>query len=177
MSKSKPERKGFTFYFSFRDAGRMMKPKQRAAYYEAIIEYAATGVEPTLPTSISGCWSVTKPALDTAKKRFDARCKASESNDNKSESTDFVATNVDNNALLIEKREKNKEEEEEKGVKKKRKEEEGKAVVVPSPTSFPAGQQAIRSLTQSIVKSLPTDTLATDTEELRAKALKKLEAL
>ena len=49
-----------------------MSPKQRAAFYEAIIEYAVTGAEPSLPKSISGYWPLVKPLLDTSQKRYEA---------------------------------------------------------------------------------------------------------
>ena len=49
-----------------------MKPKMRAAFYEAIIEYGVTGNKPTLPSSIAGYWPMIKKALDTSKQRYDA---------------------------------------------------------------------------------------------------------
>lgn len=65
-------RKYFPFYFTFREAGKTMPPRLRATFYEAIIDYATTGVEPVLPPSISGCWAVVKPLLDTSQKRYNA---------------------------------------------------------------------------------------------------------
>ena len=65
-------RKYFPFYFTFREAGKTMPPRLRATFYEAIIDYATTGVEPVLPSSISGCWAVVKPLLDTSQKRYNA---------------------------------------------------------------------------------------------------------
>lgn len=55
-----------------------MKPKMRAAFYEAIIEYGVTGNKPTLPSSIAGYWPMIKNALDTSKKRYDAGKKGGE---------------------------------------------------------------------------------------------------
>ena len=65
-------RKYFPFYFTFREAGKTMPPRLRSTFYEAIIDYATTGVEPVLPSSISGCWAVVKPLLDTSQKRYNA---------------------------------------------------------------------------------------------------------
>lgn len=65
-------RKYFPFYFTFRDTAQTMTPKQRAAFYEAIIEYGATGVVPPLPKSISGYFPLIKPLLDTSQKRYEA---------------------------------------------------------------------------------------------------------
>lgn len=68
----------FPFYFSFRDTAQTMPPRLRAAFYEAIIEYGTTGIEPTLPKSISGYWPLVKPAIDTSLERFDAGKKGGE---------------------------------------------------------------------------------------------------
>ena len=65
-------RKYFPFYFTFREAGKTMPPRLRATFYEAIIDYATTGVDPVLPPSISGCWAVVKPLLDTSQNRYNA---------------------------------------------------------------------------------------------------------
>lgn len=52
-----------------------MPPRLRAVFYEAIIEYGATGKEPTLPKSIAGYWPLVKPTLDSAKAHYDAGAK------------------------------------------------------------------------------------------------------
>lgn len=65
-------RKYFPFYFTFREAGKTMPPRLRATFYEAIIDYATTGVDPVLPPSISGCWAVVKPLLDTSQNLYNA---------------------------------------------------------------------------------------------------------
>lgn len=62
----------FPFYFTFYESAQTMKPKMRAAFYEAIIEYGVTGNKPTLPSSIAGYWPMIKKALDTSKQRYDA---------------------------------------------------------------------------------------------------------
>ena len=55
-----------------------MKPKMRAAFYAAIIEYGVTGNKPALPSSIAGYWPMIKKALDTSKQRYDAGEKGGE---------------------------------------------------------------------------------------------------
>lgn len=68
----------FPFYFTFYESAQTMKPKMRAAFYEAIIEYGVTGNKPTLPSSIAGYWPMIKKALDTSKQRYDAGEKGGE---------------------------------------------------------------------------------------------------
>ena len=68
----------FPFYFTFYESSQTMKPKMRAAFYEAIIEYGVTGNKPTLPSSIAGYWPMIKKALDTSKQRYDAGEKGGE---------------------------------------------------------------------------------------------------
>lgn len=69
----------FPFYFTFYESAQTMKPKMRAAFYEAIIEYGVTGNKPTLPSSIAGYWPMIKKALDTSKQRYEAGEKGGES--------------------------------------------------------------------------------------------------
>ena len=69
----------FPFYFTFYESAQTMKPKMRAAFYEAIIEYGVTSNKPTLPSSIAGYWPMIKKALDTSKQRYDAGKKGGES--------------------------------------------------------------------------------------------------
>ena len=68
----------FPFYFTFYESAQTMKPKMRAAFYEAIIEYRVTGNKPTLPSNIAGYWPMIKKALDTSKQRYDAGEKGGE---------------------------------------------------------------------------------------------------
>lgn len=68
-------RKYFPFYFTFRETAQTMPPRLRAVFYEAIIEYGTTGIEPTLPKSIAGYWPLVKPTLDSAKTHYDAGVK------------------------------------------------------------------------------------------------------
>lgn len=62
----------FPFYFSLHATAQTMKPKMRAAFYEAIINYGVTGEIPTLPDSISGYWPIVQPMLDAARKHYEA---------------------------------------------------------------------------------------------------------
>ena len=65
-------RQYFPFYFSLYETGQTMTPKNRAAFYEAIISYAVAGIQPQLPKSIAGYWPIVKPMLDAAKKHYEA---------------------------------------------------------------------------------------------------------
>lgn len=62
----------FPFYFSLHKTAQSMKPKMRATFYEAIINYGVTGEIPTLPKSISGYWPIVQPMLDAARKHYEA---------------------------------------------------------------------------------------------------------
>lgn len=62
----------FPFYFSLHETAQTMKPKMRAAFYEAIINYGVTGEIPTLPDAISGYWPIVQPMLDAARKHYEA---------------------------------------------------------------------------------------------------------
>ena len=76
--KKKKSCRYFPFYFTFYESAQTMKPKMRAAFYEAIIEYGVTGNKPTLPSNIAGYWPMIKKALDTSKQRYDAGEKGGE---------------------------------------------------------------------------------------------------
>ena len=75
---AKDERVYFPFYFTFRETAKTMPPRLRAVFYESIIEYGTTGIEPTLPKSIAGYWPIIKPMLDTSQKRYNAGKKGGE---------------------------------------------------------------------------------------------------
>ena len=76
---AKDERVYFPFYFTFRETAKTMPPRLRAVFYESIIEYGTTGIEPTLPKSIAGYWPIIKPMLDTSQQRYYAAKKGGES--------------------------------------------------------------------------------------------------
>lgn len=108
-----------------------MPPKLRAAFYEAIIEYGATGIEPTLPKSISGYWPLVKPLLDTSQKRYDAGVNGGRPSKNAS----FGFSASETNGFHKEK-EKEKEKE---NVKEKEKEKDTRAAGAASvPAALPA---------------------------------------
>lgn len=113
----------FPFYFSLHATAQTMKPKMRAAFYEAIINYGATGEIPTLPDSISGYWLIVQPMLDAARKHYEAGEKggrpskqvrfgsdSSETNSyNESETTDFPISETNNKKENKKEKEKQKE--------------------------------------------------------------------
>lgn len=70
------ERKQFTFYASFaRALKRIRKDTDRAKAYDAIIDYALSGVEPnmeTLPDSVAMAFELIRPTLDSSKRRADS---------------------------------------------------------------------------------------------------------
>lgn len=113
----------FPFYFSLHATAQTMKPKMRAAFYEAIINYGVTGEIPTLPDSISGYWPIVKPMLDAARKHYEAGEKggrpskqvqfgsdSSETNSyNESETTDFPISETNNKKENKKEKEKQKE--------------------------------------------------------------------
>lgn len=155
------DRTYFAFYFSFRDAAKTMKPKQRDAFYNAIIEYAATGVEPTLPASISGYWPIVKPALDTSKKRYEA----GKSNEKSQKECDFASTNGESNGSHKEKEERERKKDKEEGRKKN----------IRTQTSTDTSTPSKSPPLAVIGKCFPCEPLQNpDTEELRAAAIKRI---
>ena len=113
----------FPFYFSLHATAQTMKPKMRAAFYEAIINYGVTGEIPTLPDSISVYWPIVQPMLDAARKHYEAGEKggrpskqfqfgsdSSETNSyNESETTDFPISETNNKKENKKEKEKQKE--------------------------------------------------------------------
>lgn len=113
----------FPFYFSLHATAQTMKPKMRAAFYEAIINYGVTGEIPTLPDSISGYWPIVQPMLDAARKHYEAGEKggrpskqvqfgsdSSETNSySKSETTGFPISETNNKKENKKEKEKQKE--------------------------------------------------------------------
>ena len=92
----------FPFYFSLHETAQTMKPKMRAAFYEAIINYGVTGEIPTLPDAISGYWPIVQPMLDAARKHYEAGekgCRPSKQNQfgsGSSETTGFPISETNN---------------------------------------------------------------------------------
>ena len=104
----------FPFYFSLHETAQTMKPKMRAAFYEAIINYGVTGEIPTLPDAISGYWPIVQPMLDAARKHYEAGekggrpSKQNQFGSDSSETTGFPISETNN------KKENKKEKEKEK---------------------------------------------------------------
>ncbi len=70
------ERKQFTFYASFaRALKRIRKDADRAKAYDAIIDYALSGIEPdleALPDSVAMAFELIRPTLDASKRKADS---------------------------------------------------------------------------------------------------------
>ena len=59
----------FVFYDSFRKAVKKKSDDKRLAFYEAIIDYALTGIEPDLDEELESWFIMAKPQLDANTKR------------------------------------------------------------------------------------------------------------
>ena len=57
-------RKSFSFFRSYYEAAQDLSKKERAEFYEAIIEYSFTGKEPEVKGVVSICWKLVKPTLE-----------------------------------------------------------------------------------------------------------------
>jgi len=65
---------GICFLDTFWEAGDLMSPKARKEYFDAIIVYRYTGVEPkTLSKEVAPVWVGTKKTLDNARKHDTTR--------------------------------------------------------------------------------------------------------
>ena len=61
---------GFIFYQSYYEALSQLKPRQRHAVLDAILEYAFTGVKPELPATSSAILAVILPNVESCQKRY-----------------------------------------------------------------------------------------------------------
>ncbi len=59
----------FVFYDSFRNAVKKKNDDKRLAFYEAIIDYALTGIVPNLDEELESLFIMAKPQLDANTKR------------------------------------------------------------------------------------------------------------
>ena len=67
------KRKQFTFYASYLDSIRKLKPKQQAEIILAICEYAINGSEPeTLSDIAETVFTLVRPTLDSGRKKADS---------------------------------------------------------------------------------------------------------
>jgi len=65
-------RDGFIFYYSFLDAALDMQPKERLAYYDALIGYALEGKEPSaLPVNASIAFKLSRKQIDANNLRYE----------------------------------------------------------------------------------------------------------
>lgn len=86
------ERKQFTFYAGFaKSISRIKKAADRAAAYDAIVEYALYGIEPNLealPDAAAIVFELSKPVLDSSRRKAESGKKggSAEANTKQSES-------------------------------------------------------------------------------------------
>ena len=70
------ERKQFTFYAGFaKSISRIKKAADRAAAYDAIVEYALYGIEPNLealPDAAAIVFELSKPVLDSSRRKAES---------------------------------------------------------------------------------------------------------
>ena len=77
------------------EAGQAMSPKARQAFYSAIIEYTALGVEPQgLPREAQAAWLIAKKDIDNAAVKAEAGSKGAAARQaNRKQSNDLLASN------------------------------------------------------------------------------------
>ena len=72
------ERKGFTYYRSFRDAIKELPIEERLQVHESISDYALDGVEPNMDkmsSAVRMAWRLIRPYLEADRTRWDNGCK------------------------------------------------------------------------------------------------------
>ena len=72
------ERNGFVFYRSFAEALSDLDEITRAHCYDALIEYALNGNEPSLNGIESAVFKLIKPQIDANNRRYENGCKGAE---------------------------------------------------------------------------------------------------
>ena len=73
-----PERKGFTYYRSFRDAICELSIEERLQIYEAIADYALDGIDPDMSqmnSAVRMAWRLIRPYLEADRTRWENGCK------------------------------------------------------------------------------------------------------
>lgn len=63
-------RKYFPFFAAYYEAAQHLSAKDRAAFYEAVINYSFTAKEPTLKGQAAMCWILVKPYLEKSMDDF-----------------------------------------------------------------------------------------------------------
>lgn len=64
-------RDSFIFYRSFYESAAELSPKDRAAFYEAIINYAFTGEEPETKGIVKAVFLIAKQSIDANNKKYE----------------------------------------------------------------------------------------------------------
>jgi len=64
---------GFVFYKSFYDALQHLPDEDRGVVAVAILDYAFSGIEPTLSGVLAGYFDLMRPNIDKAIQRYEAR--------------------------------------------------------------------------------------------------------
>ena len=72
------KRDSFVFYTSFSDAISELEPMQQLAVYNAIVQYASTGVMPELSGVPKAIMTLIKPQLDANSRRYENGHKGAE---------------------------------------------------------------------------------------------------
>lgn len=128
-------RDGFIFYYSFLDAALDMQPKERLAYYDALIGYALEGKEPSvLPKNASIAFKLSRKQIDANNLRYENGKKGGRPK--KTDGFENQKPMVLENGKYSSENEKPKEKEKEKeNVKDKEKKEsvEKKVAAAPAP--------------------------------------------
>ena len=60
------------FFDSYYEAGADLPPEEQDKYYAAIIKYFYTGEDPELDGMAGTLWKLTKPTVDTSRKRSES---------------------------------------------------------------------------------------------------------
>ena len=71
------ERKGFTYYRSFRDAVCELSIEERLQIFEAITDYALDGIEPDMvqmSSAVRMAWKLIRPYLEADRIRWQNGC-------------------------------------------------------------------------------------------------------
>lgn len=64
------ERTSFIFYSSFYEAAKHLPAKQRHAVYDAVIEFAITGIEPNLSGVPASIFELIRPQIEANNKKY-----------------------------------------------------------------------------------------------------------
>ncbi len=134
------KQKSFVFYESWAEALRFCPFELRAQYYDAIVNYALYGTEPTLSNELLMAFNLIKKDIDRAQENYDRICEVrrnaikkrwNKTNEDKSEKiqndTNVIQTDttVDNNKDKYKDKDKDKDKDISTSVDKKNKQKKG----------------------------------------------------